>query len=153
MYTYILKTLSQFNGFLNSNRGTRAGMPLLQDAQDATAQYQELSGQNQFLTHLPGAQILTAIVPQSSDAVHSFLYSRMLPVKTAVANSGGWAGPNYAYDPPPNIPPIILPPAVWGAMVGNYNLTGLTAVVTPNATPLPGPGYPGVFQNPYAGVH
>jgi hypothetical protein len=153
LYTYILKTLSQFNGFLNSNRGTRAGWPLVQDAQDPNAQYEELHGTNAFLKNLPGAIILTNVVPQSADAVHSFMASRMLPVETGVANSGGWAGPNYAYDPPPDIPPIILPPAVWQGLVGNMNLTGLSAVVTPNQTPLPGPGYPGLFQSPYAGVH
>src|ERR1035437_5149710 len=153
MYTYILKTLSQFNGFLNSNRGTRAGWALVQDAQDPNAQAEEANGTNSFLKNLPGAIILTHVVPQASDAVHSFLASRMLPVETGVANSGGWAGVNYCYDPPPDIPPIIPPAGGLEGLVGNMNLTGLGVVVTPNQSPLPGPGYPGLFQNPYAAVH
>lgn len=146
MYTFIFDTLNQFEAFINSNRSTRAPYPLVDKGNDVNAISQAKKGSNEFLGKLPGASILIGVVPQAGDAVHSFLNSRMLPIKTPTANSGGWAGPNYAYDPPPDIPPIVLPPAIWNAIVGTYNLTGLSAVVEPGRTPLPTPGYPGVFQ-------
>ena len=138
-----------FNALINGDRGYQARYPQ-DDASTSVEARAMLDNKGpSILSREPAAAISIAVVPQAHDFVHAFSSSRMLPALSLESTSGGWVALSYSFDPPPDVPDIILPQAQWSTSVGDVYLTGLTTKPTPlgalftlaNA-PSPGLGYP-----------
>jgi len=142
VYSYATRTL--FNALINGCRGTQA--PYTSDAQAESVQARAslANGGPALLKNAPAAALHINVVPQAGDMVHVANQSRMLPAWSPESTSGGWVANPYAFDPPPDIPSIVLPAAIWNAYAGEIHLTGLDSPQFAG-TPMPGFGYPGII--------
>jgi hypothetical protein len=142
----IYATRNLFNAILNGDRGYQAPYP--QDGQSASVEARAMLANKgpRVLAQAPAVELRINVVPQAADWVHAASESRMLPAFCLEAASGGWVAAPYCYDPPPNIPNIIIPQAQWETEVGNINIQGLTS-----GQPVLGMGYPTVTNFPVPG--
>jgi hypothetical protein len=151
---FSFSTRDLFNALINGDRGYQAPYPQEKASLSVEADAMLENKGPRVLAYEPAASIGIAVVPQAHDFVHAFSMSRMLPAFSFESTSGGWVALSYAFDPPPDIPEIILPQPQWQTSVGDVYLTGLTTAPTPlgalftlaNA-PEPGIGYPALIGN------
>ncbi len=148
--SYATRTL--FNALINGNRGYQAPYVSDEQSQSAEANAMLRGGGPHVLASAPAVDLSIRVVPQAHDFVHVAAQSRMLPAWSPESTSGGWVALSYAFDPPPDIPAIILRQAQWQVGLGETNLTGLTtqpthvgALYSIAGLPDPGLAYPGVI--------
>jgi hypothetical protein len=148
--SYATRTL--FNALINGNRGYQAPYTDDEKAVSVEAHAMLAKGGPHVLNHEPAVDLKICVVPQAADFVHVAAQSRMLPAFSLESTSGGWVAPSYAFDPPPDIPTVILPQAQWNTFGGEINLTGLTTQPAPvgeiyglDGMPMPGFAYPGII--------
>lgn len=148
--SYATRTL--FNALINGNRGYQAPYPQERDGTSIEGQASIDHGGPAPLGAAPAAAIAIRTVPQASDWTHAVNLLRMLPGFSYEATSGGFVADPYCFDPPPPIPPIIIPQAQWNAFGGEVRLTGLTSKPSPTGalasfpgTPMTGFAYPGII--------
>ena len=122
-FSFATRTL--FNALINGNRGYQAPYPSDDAAVSAPARAALDNGGPKVLSAAPAAALTIRVVPQAADFTHVANLTRMLPAWSPESTSGGWVALPYAFDPPPSIPDIILPQAVWGANVGEVRVSGL----------------------------
>ena len=148
--SYATRTL--FNALINGNRGYQAPYTGDDMAVSVEAHASLANGGPHVLGYDPAATISICVVPQAYDFVHAAAQSRMLPAWSPESTSGGWVALPYSFDPPPDIPAIIIPQAQWNSFVGDVYLTGLEtqptstgAIFSINGEPMPGFAYPGII--------
>jgi len=144
-----------FNALLNGNRGTQAPWPRDGIEQSSEARAMLGNGGPHVAASAPATLFKIVPVPQAFDFTHVAAMSRFLPALALESTSGGWVALPYAFDPPPEIPAIILPQAQWTTELGDPHLTGLESLPTPTGAifsiegaPTPGLGYPTQIATP-----
>jgi len=150
VFSYACETL--FDWLINGNRGTRAPYNNDDKALSVEAVAMLKNRGPRVLAQAPGVAMRINVIPQSADFTQAVQMSRMLPAFSLESASGGWVALPYAFDPPPDIPEIILPQAQWNSFGGETELTGLTsqpspigAIYTADGAPMPGLAYPGLI--------
>jgi hypothetical protein len=145
--SYATRTL--FNALINGNRGYQAPYTNDEKAVSVEAHAMLAKGGPNVLRMEPAVDLKICVVPQASDFTHVAAQSRMLPAFSLESTSGGFVALPYAFDPPPDIPDIILPQAQWNTFGGEVVLTGLTSQPNPvgeiyglDGLPMPGFSYP-----------
>jgi len=150
LISYACRTL--FNALINGNRGYQA--PWVGDDGSISTEAAAMLGGGgpHILMREPAVAIGINPVPQANDMVHAASLSRMLPCWSPESTSGGWVALPYAFDPPPDIPDIVIPQAQWQEGLGDVHLTGLLSAPRPAGMlgnvfgdPMPGFAYPGVI--------
>jgi len=136
-------TRTLFNALINGNRGYQA--PYAGDGKSVSVQAAVMLKNKgpAVLRSAPGVAMRISVVPQAADFVHVSAQSRMLPAFSLESASGGWVANPYCFDPPPNIPNIILPQAQWNSPVGEIDIQGLASQT--QGMPAPGMAYPDVM--------
>jgi hypothetical protein len=151
LVSYATRTL--FNALINGNRGYQAPYPGERDGTSYAARVSIDRGGPKVLGKDPAAALVVRPVVQSFDWVHVANMLRMLPAFSFESTSGGWVALPYAFDPPPDIPDIVIPQAQWTTSGGETVLTGLTTkpsvfgvMASWPGTPMPGFAYPGIIS-------
>lgn len=132
--SYATRTL--FNALINGNRGYQAPYNTDEKAVSVEAHAMLANGGPAVLRDAPAVDLSIRVVPQAHDFVHAAAQSRMLPAFSLESTSGGWVALSYAFDPPPDIPDIILPQAQWNSFAGDIYLTGLETQPSPTGALL-----------------
>ena len=150
LISYACRTL--FNALINGCRGTQAPYPNGDRSVSTEAGVMIQGGGPHVLAREPGILLAIQSVPQANDFVHVAAQSRMLPAWSPESTSGGWVALPYSFDPPPDIPDIVIPQAQWAQTLGDLHLTGLTTAPRPAGLlgnvfgePMPGFAYPGII--------
>ncbi len=129
-------TRTLFNALINGNRGYQAPWTDDDKAVSVEAHAMLAHGGPAVLESEPAALIHINVVPQAHDFVHASQQSRMLPAFALESTSGGFVATPYSFDPPPDIPAIIIPQAQWNAFAGDIYLTGLETQPSPTGALL-----------------
>lgn len=141
--SYATRTL--FNALINGNRGYQA--PYTNDDKSVSTEAAAMiqGGGPKVLKNEPATLLAIQVVPQAHDMVHAAAQSRMLPAWSPESTSGGWVALPYAFDPPPDIPDIVLPQPQWSEGLGETRIDGLTSKPGVFGSPMPGFAYPGII--------
>ena len=143
LISYATRTL--FNALINGNRGYQAPYPNMDKSVSTEAAVMIQGGGPHVLHDEPATLLAIQIVPQAHDMVHVAAQSRMLPAWSPESTSGGWVANPYSFDPPPDIPDIVLPQPQWAEALGETRIDGLTTQAGVFGQPMPGFGYPGII--------